>query len=607
MSAPTVVSQRPGNGATGVPLSANVVLYMSEQMEASSVQAALQVSQNGALVSGTTQVTDNGQVVQFTPSAQWQPSALVQVFLTSGAQSLSGASVNNYQASFTTASDPSTTAPTLVSTSPANQVSTVPTNVVIDFAFNEPLDPTALTPATVSCSQNGTWFQTGVSLLDGGTLLQVAPRQPLAPNTAASCLLGSGIQGLNGLALGQLSGNSISFTTGSGPDAVVPTILTTSPPNGSSNVGDNADVRLVFSKPINPLTVNASTIQLSGAGITEVPDSISFSNNNQTALLVPHAPLPDGTQMTLTISGVTDVAGNAVPTQTTQFTTGTGPDVAPPFVVSASPIQGAQNVPLNAIVTLQMSQPVDPGTVNGSTLTLTNSSNGQTVTGTYAVSADGLTITFVPGAPLAASTGYSASFPGAGSGSGIADLAGNSLQVSYSLNFTTGTTANTGGPQVVSVSPANAATAVPINAQVVVQFNEPIAAANLSGVTLSAGSGAVNVSQSLTGGNQRLTLLPAVPLSPSTAYTLTIAGVQDFSGNVLASPVTDSFTTGTGPDLTQATIAAVSPTSNAIGVSANSTVTVTFSKSIDPLTVTTGTMQLIPTSTRIPVAGTATS
>ena len=54
----------------------------------------------------------------------------------------------------------------------------------------------------------------------------------------------------------------------------------------------------MFNKPINPLTVNASTIQLSGAGITEVPDSISFSNNNQTALLVPHAPLPDGTQMT---------------------------------------------------------------------------------------------------------------------------------------------------------------------------------------------------------------------------------------------------------------------------------------------------------------------
>jgi RHS repeat-associated protein len=607
MSAPTVVSQRPGNGATGVPLSANVVLYMSEQMEASSVQAALQVSQNGALVSGTTQVTDNGQVVQFTPSAQWQPSALVQVFLTSGAQSLSGASVNNYQASFTTTSDPSTTAPTLVSTSPANQVSTVPTNVVIDFAFNEPLDPTALTPASVTCSQNGTWFQAGVSLLNGGTLLQVAPRQPLAPNAATSCLLGSGIQGLNGLALGPLSGNSISFTTGSGPDTVVPAILTTSPPNGSSNVGDNAEVRLVFSKSINPLTVNASTIQLSGAGITEVPDSINFSNNSQTALLVPHAPLPDGTQMTLTISGVTDVAGNAVPTQTTQFTTATGPDVVPPFVVSASPIQGAQNVPLNAIVSLQMSQPVDPGTVNGGTLTLTNSSNGQTVAGTYAVSADGLTITFVPGASLAASTSYSVSFPGAGSGSGIADLAGNSLQVSSSINFTTGTTANTGGPQVVGVSPANAAAAVPINAQVVIQFNEPISAANLSGVTLSASSGAVNVSQSLTGGNQRLTLLPAVPLSPSTAYTLTIAGVQDFSGNVLPSPTVVSFTTGTGADLTSATVEGVNPTSNATGVSANSTVTVTFSKSIDPLTVTTGTMQLIPTSTRIPVAGTATS
>jgi len=98
-SAPTVVSQRPGNGATGVPLNANVVLYLSEAMNASSVQTALQVSQNGVLVAGTTQVTDNGQVVQFTPSAPLQSSALVQVFLTSAAQSAGGVSVNNYQAS----------------------------------------------------------------------------------------------------------------------------------------------------------------------------------------------------------------------------------------------------------------------------------------------------------------------------------------------------------------------------------------------------------------------------------------------------------------------------------------------------------------------------
>ena len=117
----------------------------------------------------------------------------------------------------------------------------------------------------------------------------------------------------------------------------------------------------------------------------------------------------------------------------------------------------------------------------------------------------------------------------------------------------------------------------------------------------------MNVSQSLTNGNQRLTLVPVVPLSPSTAYTLTIAAIQDLSGNVLPSPVTVSFTTGTSADLNTATVVAVTPASNATGVAASTTVQVTFSKAIDPLTVTTGTMQLLPTSTSIPVAGTVSS
>jgi len=602
LSAPSVVSQRPGNGATGTPLNASVVLYFSEPMNSSSVQSALEVSQNGALVSGTISVIDNGQVAQFTPSTQWQTGALVQVFVTSAAQSLSGYSINNYQSSFTTAPNNSATAPVLISTNPANQVTGVPTNVVIDFSFNQPLDSTALMPDTVTCNQNQTWFQTGVSLLNGGTLLQVKPRLLLVPNTVTNCVLGAGIQGVNGLPLSVLSPSALSFTAAAAADTTTLTTSSTSPPNGSGSVGDNADVRLVFNKPINPLTLSASSVTLSGGGVTVGPDSISFSNNNQSALLVPHAPLPDGTQMTLTVSGVTDVAGNTLPAQTTHFTTGTGPDVVPPAIVMASPFQDEQNVPRNTIVQLQISQPIDPGTVNSSALTLVNPSNGQTASGTYSVSTDGLTITFVPGTPLAASTGYYVNF----TGNGITDLAGNQLY-SGPLYFTTGTTSSTSAPQVTGVSPSNGTSAIPINAQVMIQFNEPVDAASLSGVSLSGGSGTTNASKSLSNGNQRLILVPAVPLSSGTAYTLTVAGVQDLTGNTLSSPFTANFTTGTSPDLTAATISTVNPVSNATGVAANATVTVTFSKNIDPLTVTTGTMQLIPTSTFIPVAGTVAS
>ncbi len=600
---PAVVEERPGNGATGVPLNTNIVVYLSQPMNPSTIPSALEVSQNGVLVTGTTQVTENGQVVQFTPSSQWQPSALVQVFLTSAAQSVTGLSAASYQGSFTTVPNTSTTAPSLVGTNPANNASNVPTNTVMDFSFNEPLDPTALLPGTVTCNQNGIWIQTAVAVMNSGLLLQVTPRFSLAPNSSTICVLGSGIQGTNGLPLWSYSANQLAFTTGAGPDTVVPTVLTTSPPNGSSNVGDNGNILFVFSKPINPLTVNANSIQITGSGQTDVPDSITFSNNNQSVLLLPHAPLPDGTQMTLTLSGVTDVAGNSVVDQTTQFTTGTGPDLVPPFIVSESPFQNAQGVPLNAVVILQMSQAIDPGTVNSATLTLTDNSNGQIVAGSASLSSDGLTITFVPGAPLTASTSYSVNFPGAGFGSGISDLSGNSM-LGGAFSFTTGVTTSTSAPAVTGTSPSNGATAIPTNAQVVIQFNEPINPVDLNGVTLAIGGAPVNISTRLTNGDQRLILSSVAPLSPGTTYVVTISGVQDFSGNILSSPVTLNFTTGTGPDLSLATVATVNPSGNATGVSPTTNVTVTFSKAIDPLTVTTSTMQLVPTSTYIPVSGT---
>ncbi len=603
--APTVTSQRPGNGATLVPSSASVVLYLSQPMNASTLTGALHISQNGIIVNGTTQVNDNGQVVQFLPSSAWLPSAVVQVFLDSSAQSVTGINMNGYQSSFTTAPNYGTTAPTQVATNPPNGATVVPTNEVINFAFNVPLDPNTLTADAVVCYQNGSWFQSDVSLIDGGTIIQIAPRYPLPANTGISCQVSASLQGTNGVPLS--GATTMTFTTGAGPDTLLPSIQTVSPPNGSINVGDNAIVRLVFNKPINPLTVNATTVQLTGDGTTFVADSISFSNNNQMALLVPHSPLPDNTLMTLTISGVTDGAGNPVASQTTQFTTGAGPDVTAPLLVSANPLetnvyQPPTNIPLNTVVQLQVNEPVDPGTVNSNTFSVLQA--GQSVAGTYSVSADGQTITFVPSSSLAPNQSYVVNF----SGEGITDLAGNVLMTAINggpnnFSFTTGTSPSTNAPQVAGISPSTGATGIPINARVVVQFNEPVDATKLSGVYLAGPGGTVAASQTLTNGNQTLTLVPTTVLAAGSQYTMNIAGVQDMSGNVLGSPVTATFTTGTSADLNPPTVASTSPASYATGVATSATVQVQFSKAIDPLTVMASTFELFPYSTLIPVSG----
>jgi RHS repeat-associated protein len=605
-TAPYLVSQRPAAGATGVPLNDSVVLYFSLPMNTESVIGALHVAMNGVLVPGTTQVSENGQVVQFMPSSPFPNGQVVQVFIDGTAQSSNGVNMNAYQSSFTTVANLSTTPASQIASNPAYGIGNVPTNVVMDMQFNMPLNPATLTDTSVLCYQNGTWFQNAISLIDGGTIIQVAPRSPLPPNTPVQCYASTSLVGTNGIAS---YGGGLQLTTGSGPDTVVPTIVTTSPPNGLTNVGDNANIRLVFSKPINPLTINSSTIQLSGGGITVVPDSISFSNSNQMVLLVPHAPLPDNTPMTLTVSGITDVAGNSIAPQTTTFTTGTGPDVVPPVIVWASPLQTnpyypPTNVPLNAIMQVQTNEPIDPGTVNSNTFPMYDETTGVVqVTATYSVSTDGRTITLIPSAPLTANHHYYVYAL-----DGMSDLAGNTLNsavtgVMGNFNFTTGTTSSTNGPQVTGISPSNGAT-VPTNAQLAVGFNEPIDPATLSGLTLTGPGGLVTAAVTITNGNQLAGLVPVVPLAPSTQYTVNVAGVKDISGNVLATPASSSFTTGVSPDVSLPQLVSITPTNYSTGISTSSTVQVQFNKPIDPLTVLSTTFLVYPASTSIPMPGT---
>lgn len=601
---PSVVSQRPVSGAQGVSLTSNVFLYVSGAMNSATIPGAVHISQNGVEITGTTQAADYGQVIQFTPSMPFQNNALIQVFLDSTAQDVDGNGLTSYQGTFATAVNTSTVNPSIVNGNPPS-ANGVPTNIVMDIGFDQTLNPTTVNTATVSLTQGGTTVvPSTVSLLPGGTVVQIVPTGLLAANTNYTVQMTLGLLGTNGLPdTNDAPGTVLSFTTGAGADTLNPAVLQVSPPNGSVNVGDNANILVLFSKPVNPLTVTASTIQLTGGGTTAVPDSISFTNNNQNVLLLPHAPFPDATQMSLAISGVTDVAGNAVPTQTTHFTTGTGPDTTIPVVVASNPFSNETNVPLNAPVILQINEPVDPGTVNSNTLPIEVQTTGQQVPGNYSVSSDGLTITFVPGAPLAASQGYFASFVNLG----ITDLVGNRLTNPggglSNFVFTTGTTTNTTQPQVVGVSPPNGLTGVPINAEMVIQFNEIIDPLTVNQVTVSSGGSAVNVTSMLTNGNKTLVLLPVMPLNAGTSYTVAVTGVQDISGNSMAASVSSSFMTGTGADLTPPTVVSVSPASGATGVLTSAVIQVQFSNRIDPLTVTSTTFVVYPTSTGQPIAG----
>ena len=88
-------------------------------------------------------------------------------------------------------------------------------------------------------------------------------------------------------------------------------------------------------------------------------------------------------------------------------------------------------------------------------------------------------------------------------------------------------------------------------------------------------------------------MTPSQPLASFTTYTATISGgssgVTDLVGNPLATTVVWSFTT---LDTTPPVVTVTSPASGATGVSGSTVVTATFSKAIDPTTMTTATFTL---------------
>jgi len=121
----------------------------------------------------------------------------------------------------------------------------------------------------------------------------------------------------------------------------------------------------------------------------------------------------------------------------------------------------------------------------------------------------------------------------------------------------------------------------------VVQLSEPLSdqCPLSSGVVLSSALGDVAAAVSLSSDRQTITVVPEAVLDTLTGYTLSLDGLCDYAGNVLA-PVSLSFTISdvaandtTGPSLTS-----ISPANNSTGISVDSAVVMIFSEPVDQRT-----------------------
>jgi len=146
---------------------------------------------------------------------------------------------------------------------------------------------------------------------------------------------------------------------------------------------------------------------------------------------------------------------------------------------------------------------------------------------------------------------------------------------------------------VTSTHPGNGDTDVAFNHLVTATFGGAMNEATMttSTFTLKQGSTAITGAVAYTG--TTATFTPDTDLEPNKTYTGTITtGAKDVVGNGLASDHTFTFTTGASADLVLPTITLSDPLADATGIARNKEIVLTFSETMDPLTLNASTFSL---------------
>lgn len=280
--------------------------------------------------------------------------------------------------------------------------------------------------------------------------------------------------------VGDALGRAMIELLNTGPDTNAPGILSLNPANGATNISVGANLVATFNEGISLGTGNLTITNLTDATQT----TIAVTNNTQVSIsgttltINPTANLLPAKLYAIQIAptAITDMATNAFPgianTTIWSFTTAI-PDLTAPTLLTLSPTNGSTGVLVGTNLVATFSEAIAIGTGN---LTLTNLTDATQITiavtdGTQ-VSVSGSVLTINPTANLTPGKQYAVLIQvGA-----IKDLSNNpfgGIAGVSTWSFTTEPPDLT-APTIVTFSPANGATGVAADVNLVATFTEPI-------------------------------------------------------------------------------------------------------------------------------------
>lgn len=316
-TAPTVSSTSPTDRATGVAINQGIAATFSEDMNASSIAAAFDVTGPGATsVTGTIAYDVASRLATFTPAGNLAINTAYTATLTTEALDAAGNGLtDDFGWSFTTAGTSDTTSPMVNSTNPANAATGAAINTKITATFSEAMNASTIAATTFTVVGPGTTPVSGsVTYAAAGSTATFTPVANLTPNTSYTATITTAVWDLAGNALAV--DKTWGFTTAEDnetTDTLAPTVSSTNPGNAAAAVPINQRVNATFSEAMDPLTISTAHYTLTGPGATPIRGTVVYDVFSNISMFTPTTDLAPNTLFTATITtGVGDLAGNTL-------------------------------------------------------------------------------------------------------------------------------------------------------------------------------------------------------------------------------------------------------------------------------------------------------
>jgi hypothetical protein len=420
-----------------------------------------------------------------------------------------------------------TEAPMVVSTIPRDGEAGFPVFESLMVRFDEPVDAGSFSGSTFVVEADGSTVAGTVDVSDNEVTF--TPDDNLQAGTEYTATVTTDAQDMAGNALAE--DYQWTFTTA---DPVVPTVVATNPPALATDVTVDPEITAVFSEDMNFDTIDSSSFQVTRQG-SAVSGSLSTTGNEIT--FIPDSPLQPGADYTVTIT--TDVESRAgeslAQDYSWSFTTTETPER--PTVTFTGPLDQATNQAPHRSIWADLSEAMDPSTLDSSSVIVENLDTQTTVSGSIRMQRADTRVRMRPASELDENSTFRVTIT-----TDARDLDGNSMPSGYSWIFATGETVR---PNVRDIDPADGDTDVPVDSDIIVTFSKRMEASTIDTSTFSLTQNGSPVSGTvMTLSARSARFRPDSDLTAGTSYEVTLTtDITDREGNALVSQNTATFTT----------------------------------------------------------------